>query len=285
MACHFKWLESVMKPFIVFVSIIIILSLTGLSAEVSAEGMEKEGEVTVPILLYHRISNDNSADSRYAVSVTDFKDQMEQLRYWGYTSITIKDLVDHINKGNSLPQRPIVITFDDGNLDVYENAFPIMERYGFTGTVYIVANRLNSEGFLQAEELQELLNHGWEVGSHGMTHTELTQNHALVRNEILQSRLDIEDALGIKVFSFAYPFGTLDWYVSSKVFDYGYRAAVGVGNLTNHSYGTVFNLSRREVQGGIDLEAFAELLPWTNYFLPSPPRKYLPNWWLLIQCI
>jgi hypothetical protein len=98
-----------------------------------------------------------------------------------------------------------------------------------------------------------------------------------VRNEILRSRLDIEDALGIKVFSLAYPFGLLDMYVSSKVFDYGYRAAVGVGNISNHSNGTIYNLSRREVQGGVDLEAFAELLPWTNHFLPSPPRKYLPD--------
>ena len=275
MCCHFKWLKSVMKPFIIFAAIILILSLTGLPAEVSAESLEKVRVVTVPILLYHSISSDSSANSRYAVSVTDFKDQMEQLRYWGYSPITIKDLVDHIKKGHSLPRRPIVITFDDGYLEVFDNAFPIMESYGFTGTVYIVANRLNSDGFLQVEELQELLNHGWEVGSHGMTHTELPQNHTLVRNEILRSRLDIEDALGIKVFSLAYPFGSFDMYVSSKVFDYGYRAAVGVGNISNHSNGTVYNLSRREVQGGVDLEAFAELLPWTNHFVPSPIRKYL----------
>jgi peptidoglycan/xylan/chitin deacetylase (PgdA/CDA1 family) len=266
-----------MKPFLVFVSIVIILCLTGLSAEVNAKGLETGREVTVPILLYHSISSDSSTNSRYAVSMTDFKDQMEQLRYWGYSSITIKDLVDHINKGHPLPRRPIVVSFDDGYLDVFDNAFPIMERYGFTGTVYIVANRLNSDGFLQVEELQELLNHGWEVGSHGMTHTELTQNHALVRNEVLQSRLDIENALGMKVFSFAYPFGLSDWYVSSKVLDYGYRAAVGVGHLMLHSYGTVYNLSRREVQGGVDLEAFAELLPWTNHFVPSPPRRHIPD--------
>ena len=148
MCCHFKWLESVMKLFIVFASIILILSLTGLPAEVSAESLEKVRVVTVPILLYHSISSDSSADSRYAVSVTDFKDQMQQLRYWGYSPIAIKDLVDHINKGHSLPRRPIVITFDDGYLDVFDHAFPIMERYGITGTVYIVANRLNSDGLL-----------------------------------------------------------------------------------------------------------------------------------------
>lgn len=256
--------------------LVIILGLLWLPDKGKAEDLTGR-EVTVPILLYHSISSDNSTGNRYVVTKRDFEDQMERLRYWGYSSITIKDLVNHLNKGYSLPHRPVVISFDDGYFNVFENAFPIMERYGFIGTVYIVANRLDSDGFLQQEELQVFLDHGWEIGSHGMTHTELTQNHDLVRNEILYSRLDIENTLGIKVFSFAYPFGNSDWYVSNKVLDYGYRAAVGVGNIFNHSSGTIYNLSRREIQGDFDLNEFADLLPWTNYFVPSPVRKYLPD--------
>jgi peptidoglycan/xylan/chitin deacetylase (PgdA/CDA1 family) len=233
--------------------------------------------VTVPILLYHRITDERAADSRYSVSIENFFQQMEELNYWGYSTISVEQLVDHISKGHTLPPRPVVISFDDGYLDVYNNAFPIMEKYGFTGTVYVVANRLNAEGFLQEEDLKTLLDQGWEIGSHGMTHTELTQNHALVRQEILQSRLDLEKALGIKVSSFAYPFGSVDGYISNKVFDYGYRAAVGVGHLVVHSFGTVYNLSRREVQGDADLEAFGDLLPWTDYYVPAPRQKYIPQ--------
>ena len=266
-----------MRPILLVLFAAIILGLWWFPTEADADDLLKGQEVTVPILLYHSISNDNSTDNRYVVPESEFEAQMKRLRHWGYSSITIKDLVDHINRGHSLPRRPVVISFDDGYLDVFENAFPIMERYGFFGTVYIVANRLNSDGFLQQDELQILLDNGWEVGSHGMTHTELTQNHELVRAEILHSRLEIENTLGIKVFSFAYPFGTSDWYVSNKVLDYGYRAAVGVGNVSNHSNGTVYNLSRREVQGGVDLDAFADLLPWTNVFIPSPIRKYHPE--------
>lgn len=266
-----------MKKFIFLSLTISILCLTGVTSLASAREPALERVVIVPILLYHRISDETSADSRYAVSVANFKDQMQRLRYWGYSPVTIKQLVDHIHKGYNLPSRPVVISFDDGYLDVYQNAFPIMERYGFTGTVYIVANRLESDGFLQVEQLNELIDHGWDVGSHSMTHTELTQNHALVRQEILQSRLDLENALGIKIFSFAYPFGSLDWYISYKVFDYGYRAGVGVGNLTSHSSATIYNLSRREIQGDADLEAFAELLPWSSYYVPAPKRKYIPD--------
>lgn len=257
--------------------IVLTLSMGGILQGSSALSDSKDRAVTVPILLYHSIADTNSDDSRYTVTIDNFTEQMKQLRYWGYSPISIKQLVDHIHKGHTLPPRPVVITFDDGYQDVYTNAFPIMEKYGYTGTVYIVANRLKSDGFLQEKELEILLDHGWEVGSHSMTHTELTQNHALVRQEILQSRLDLEDALGIKIYSFAYPFGSVDWYISNKVFDYGYRAGVSVGHLLIHSPGTVDNLSRREVLGDADLEAFADLLPWTGYFVPAPRQKYIPK--------
>lgn len=200
---------------------------------------------------------------------------MRQLSNWGYKTISIQDLVDHLYHGGPLPRRPVVITFDDGYRDVYVNAFPIMQRFGFTGTVYVVANRLNADGFLDLETMKILVEHGWEIGSHSMTHTELTQNHGLVRTEILQSRLDLDQALGIEVLTFAYPFGSLDEYVASKVYDYGYQSAVGVGNLSTHTAGTVFNLSRREVRGDADLKDFMDLLPWVGRFSPAPIRKYL----------
>lgn len=231
---------------------------------------------TVPILLYHSIPRQSAPSDRYEVSAARFDEQMRQLRDWGYSTISVQQLVNHIKKGYRLPPRPIVISFDDGYQNVFDNAYPIMERYGFTGSVYIVANRLNSDGFMNQKELVKLLDSGWEVGSHGMTHTELSQNHSLVRTEILQSRLDLDKALGIKVFSFAYPFGSLDWYTSSKVLDYGYFAAVGVGNLAVHSFGTVYNLSRHEVQGDASLDDFTELLPWTGRYVPPPKRKYTP---------
>lgn len=230
---------------------------------------------TVPILLYHDIPNHSAPSERYSVSAARFDEQMKLLKDYGYSTITIQQLVNHIREGQVLPARPIVISFDDGYQNIYDNAYPIMERYGLTGTVYIVANRLRSDGFLDRGQLKEMLASGWEVGSHGMTHTELTQNHDLVRTEILQSRLDLNDALGIKVFSFAYPFGSLDWYISSKVLDYGYFSAVGVGNLSQHSAGTIYNMSRREIEGDATLEEFEALLPWSGRNVP-PRRKYTP---------
>ena len=262
------------KNFLVVVFLMVVC-ISWFAFDTGEAQAAKDGAVTVPILLYHGIPDQSAPNQRYSVSAARFEQQMKLLKEWGYTTISIEQLVNHLRNGHGLPTRPIVISFDDGYQNVFDNAYPIMERYGFTGTVYIVANRLGAEGFMNHDELRKLVENGWEVGSHGMTHTELTQNHDLVRQEVLHSRLDINEALDIKVFSFAYPFGALDEFVASKVLDYGYSAAVGVGNLSQHSSGTITSMSRREVQGDASMEDFKELLPWKGRYV-QPRRKYIP---------
>jgi peptidoglycan/xylan/chitin deacetylase (PgdA/CDA1 family) len=221
------------------------------------------GHVTAPILLYHHISDDGNGN-RYYVSVADFRAQMEALRNWGYTSITVSQLVDVLLNGGNLPGRPVVITFDDGNLDVYQNAFPIMRDLGFVGTNYIVANRLQSKYFVNVEQLQEMADSGWEIGSHSMSHTDLTTDHSIANVEIRQSMLTLEDATGDAVSTFAYPYGETDEFISTKVSEYGYRAGMGLGLATDHYLSTLFYLSRIEIHGDYDMAKFASFLPWSG---------------------
>lgn len=224
------------------------------------------GEVIAPILLYHHISDDNPT-SRYYVSPADFEWQMRSLKEWGYTPITISLLVEALLTGAELPPRPIVITFDDGHLNVYENAFPLMQELGFVGVMYVVSNWLEANTFVHADHLQEMVAAGWEVGSHSMTHVDLTQNHDRIHPEVRTSMLDIQDAVGAPVQTFAYPFGYIDPYVVNKTVNYGYEAAVGLGSSWDHTLDSRYYLSRIEIQNGIDQQTFASLLPWS-----SPPE-------------
>ena len=220
------------------------------------------GQVVAPILLYHHVEGDVSY-SRYNVSIPDFRAQMQTLHDWGYNAIPISLLLDALINGAELPPKPIVITFDDGNLNVYENAFPIMQEFDFPGVFYIVGNRVNSgTNIAQAPQLQEMVDAGWEIGSHSYTHTDLTLNHNIVRYEILQSKLDIEDALGVDVQTFAYPFGTVDPYLAEKVQDYGYRGGMGLGASWTHTWGTMFYLSRIEIHGDFTVDDMGVRLPW-----------------------
>jgi peptidoglycan/xylan/chitin deacetylase (PgdA/CDA1 family) len=221
------------------------------------------GHVIAPILLYHHVSN-AYAGNRYYVTLANFRDQLQALRDWGYTSITVSTLVDVLIHGGNLPPRPVVITFDDGNLDIYQNAFPIMHQMGFMGTFYIVANRLHSSSFVDVNQLKEMINDGWEIGSHSMSHVDLTLDHSVVRYEVLQSRLALEDALGISINTFAYPYGKIDEYVANKTSEYGYQAGIGLGLSWEHTLGTLFYLNRMEIQGDYSIASLKVLLPYSS---------------------
>jgi peptidoglycan/xylan/chitin deacetylase (PgdA/CDA1 family) len=105
---------------------------------------------------------------------------------------------------------------------------------------------------------------GWEIGSHAMSHVDLTTDYSIARYEILQSRLTLEEATGEPVNTFAYPYGKTDEFVTNKVSEYGYRAGMGLGSSYEHTLGTLFYLSRIEVQGDYSFSKFSSLLPWTN---------------------
>ena len=106
----------------------------------SPSGQKLPDQVTVPILLYHHVVAENHP-GRYYVSRENFAAQMRSLKSWGYTTITIKQLVRKLTKGSPLPDRPVVITFDDGNLDVYEYAYRIMDELSFIGSGGFVGYR------------------------------------------------------------------------------------------------------------------------------------------------
>jgi peptidoglycan/xylan/chitin deacetylase (PgdA/CDA1 family) len=239
--------------------------------------LQGPGKVVCPILLYHHIGLPSSpAASTYYVAREDFEMQMKALSDWGYTSISITQLTEAILHGARLPNRPVVITFDDGDLDVFTNAYPLMQKYGFSGVVYIVVNFLYADGYMGIDQIKEMVAAGWEVGSHSMTHADLRYAHDSLDVEIAQSRIDLQEALGLPVRSFAYPFGEMDATVSTQVQSYGYTSAVGLGTLWNQSFYNLYYLSRRPVIGGVDLGTIASYLPWSGpvelvpTFTPTP---------------
>jgi peptidoglycan/xylan/chitin deacetylase (PgdA/CDA1 family) len=221
------------------------------------------GDALVPILLYHRIADDSSGNF-YTVSLENFRNQMEALRDWGYTSITPTYLATVLVKGGELPPRPVVITFDDGYKEVYQNAFPIMRELGFVGTNYLDVHCLGLKYCVSVEQLQQMADAGWELGSHSMSHTDLTTDHSIADYEIHQSKLALEEAVQEEVSTFAYPFGKTDEFISNKVRNYGYVAGMGVGLGVDHDLTSLYNLSRIEIQPDYDLRKFASLLPWYN---------------------
>ncbi len=178
----------------------------------------------VPILNYHKI------DTLYhALSIPpqEFEEQMAYLYQNGFTTITPEDLMAYLNHGKALPEKPILITFDDGYLDNYTNAYPIMKKYGFTATIFLVTNLVgHDERFMTWDQVREMQQDGFVFGSHTVSHTPLTKlTREQAMEELVNSRKEIEHQLGTKARYFAYPTGAYNLQVEEMVKQAGYKAA------------------------------------------------------------
>ena len=227
--------------------------------------------VIVPIILYHRIAV-SPINSEYYVPPEKFEEEIKLLRDWEYTPIKVDMLLKAILEGVELPPRPIIITFDDGHLNNYTTAFPIMQKYGFTGVLYIVGNYMGTPEYMSADQIKEMAEAGWEVGSHSMSHLDLTLlEPEYQRSEIVNSREKLEAELGVPVLSFAYPFGVSNSSVIDYVHFAGYTSAMGLGFTFDQGSSNLFNLQRRDIKGSYDVLKFASFLPWQGdpVFLPT----------------
>ncbi|MGZ6347295.1 MAG: polysaccharide deacetylase family protein [Anaerolineales bacterium] len=242
----------------------------------------------MPILLYHHIAV-SPIDSRYYVTPDSFESELRLLKNWGYTSITTSMLMQAIMNGAALPPHPIILSFDDGNEDNYTNAFPIMQKYGFTGVLYIVYDYMNNPGYMTADQIKEMAATGWEVGSHTLTHPNLITDAQNLRAEIVDSRKDLQKALGVPILTFAYPFGDASSAATDYVHFAGYIAAMGATGYTpDQGKGNLFMLQRSEIKGSEDAKTFTRFLPWIGdpSFLPTdtptptlrPTRTLVPTY-------
>jgi peptidoglycan/xylan/chitin deacetylase (PgdA/CDA1 family) len=196
---------------------------------------------------------------------------MQALHDWGYTAITPTQLINAITVGTELPARPVVITFDDGDLSVYTKAFPIMKQYGFVGAIYLVGRYLNAEDFVTTAMAKELAANGWEVGAHSMNHLDLTTQHDHLGEETRRVRGLLRSELDLPINTFAYPFGTIDAEVADAVGKAGYLGAMGLGIGYQHNIYDLYYLVRTEVRAGTTIEELGQMLPYPGKpGTPSP---------------
>jgi peptidoglycan/xylan/chitin deacetylase (PgdA/CDA1 family) len=223
--------------------------------------LQGPGTIVCPILLYHHLGDTESTDpnvSEYFVGVAQFTSEMQTLYDLGFRTITITQLADAIRRGGFLPEKSVVITFDDGFESVNTIAYPIMESFGFIGVTYVPARVINVPGYESADELKQLVSSGWEVGSHSFSHPFLTKSSNLTL-EIGGSKAIIEKLIGSSVSSFAYPYGDTNADVTNRVAEY-YSSGAGLGDFVRQ--GAYYYLSRRPILRNTPIATFI------GYLLP-----------------
>lgn len=166
----------------------------------------------VPILCYHQVRDWREKDSKaakdYIIPIATFKDHMKMLADSGYHTILPDQLYDYLNNGTALPSKPIMLTFDDTDLDQFTIAAPEMKKYGFKGVFFVMTVSLGRPNYMSRDQVKQLSDMGHVIGSHTWDHHNVKkyQGQDWV-TQIEKPTKTLEEITGKKIQHFAYPFG------------------------------------------------------------------------------
>jgi peptidoglycan/xylan/chitin deacetylase (PgdA/CDA1 family) len=185
---------------------------------------------TVPVLCFHQLREFRPDDSAYARTMITppsvFTAQLQALRDGGYTPITASALIDHLQFGTALPERPVLLTFDDGSVTHHSVALPALTDFGFPATFFPMTVVLDKPDWLSSDQLRELDRAGMTIGAHTWDHQRtdrLTGDQWATQLD--QPRAQLAEILGHPVDLLAYPFGVWSQEALAHVAAVGYRAA------------------------------------------------------------
>lgn len=217
------------------------------------------------ILMYHAVADDLTENElSYSTPVAEFGRQMAFLAQRGYRVVTLRELCSYWTQGKAVPPRMVALTFDDGYDCLYRTGMPVLQRWGFSATLFMVSGYVGRLGdfdvahgiparqMLTGQQLRELHRNGIEIGSHTATHADLpTLDACALRDEVQGSKAALEDLLGAEVSSFAYPKGRFNSAVRDAIEQAGYSAACSTRAGLNCAMTDRYAL--RRAQFGADL--------------------------------
>jgi peptidoglycan/xylan/chitin deacetylase (PgdA/CDA1 family) len=200
------------------------------------------------ILMYHSIGGGGNGEvgaGLYSVSIEDFRRQMEYIA--------------EINEsqGHKVTRSPVVVTFDDGLLDNYTNAYPILKKFGLKAHFFVLAGKIGAEGYMSWEQIKDLSSAGMVIGSHGMTHRILTElNDEDLDYELRESKMILEERLEAGVDCLSIPRGFYNQKIITMAKEAGYKAVY----TSNTKYSNKFIISRISVKRNWGLSRFTYTL-------------------------
>ena len=164
----------------------------------------------VPVLCYHRIENDHKGD--YTVTPATFTAHMKILADSGYHSVSPAQLYDYLVYNKALPEKPVMITFDDSRVEHAVIAAPVMQKYGFRGAFFIMTITYNKKNYMTTEQIAQLAKAGHTIGPHSWDHTMVTKYKEAAdwQKQVAIPKAKLEKIVGKPVEYWAYPNGVYD---------------------------------------------------------------------------
>lgn len=207
-----------------------------------------------PTVMYHRVVDSIDGPDPYALSITsqDLESQLKHLKSSGYQSVSLQEALSVAGGASTASGKQVVLTFDDGYMDFMTHALPLLQKYEFTATVYLVSDEISGTNtwdhgkvehadLMGPAEIKEAGAAGITFGSHSRNHPRLADLPIdEAREEITGSKKALEDLLGEEMQIFCFPFGNSSEPVRDIVREAGYHAALGIEQREHE----LFNISR-----------------------------------------
>lgn len=213
----------------------------------------------IPVLNYHSITVDPG--NRATITPEKFTEQMNYLAEQSYTTLTLQQFTDILEGRMQAPDKPVLLTFDDGYADNYEHALPLLKQLGFHATLFVSPGMTDDGYYLNWDQIREMHEAGWDIQPHGMTHPHLPK---LSREEqewqIAEARKQIEDHLGTTADIFCYPYGEYNRTTLKILKAHGFRYAFTIHQGWADAKQDPYKLKRIFVNGEESLEEWAKRL-------------------------
>lgn len=229
------------------------------------EGLTMTNEnVGVPVLYYHSV--DSSEANEVIISPEKLREELNFIKDSGYTTLTMSELNDYILNNSPIPEKSIVITFDDGYADNYANAFPILKELDIKATIFVISNFTDKDGYyMTSQQIKEMSDYGIDIQSHTASHAHLNQlTYEEQLNELKTSKEKLESITEKPVISIAYPFGDYDDNTILASKEAGYSLSFNTNRGLSDRNDNPLTLNRIYVSSAYSIEQFKEILNTTE---------------------
>jgi peptidoglycan/xylan/chitin deacetylase (PgdA/CDA1 family) len=256
--------------------------------------------VELKVLMYHRIvtRDENHDENPFSIDEDEFRQQLKMLEHFNFTPITFEDFYLYQKNKLTLPKKPIILTFDDGLKGIYEIAFPLLREFNMRAVIFVMGDRSlhkanwykSSDGeacsLITNDQILELREEGFEIGSHGMSHMPLAgMDTKLQVQEVRGSKESIENLLGEDIYTFSYPYGLFDEHSKKIVKKTGYQFACGVYTGPPKFGTNMYDIRRLAIKNNINFLSYLvriltpyEYVEWIYRKFRTKRDKTGPEW-------
>ncbi|PIE71885.1 MAG: hypothetical protein CSA22_00570 [Deltaproteobacteria bacterium] len=233
----------------------------------SPSGIRADRIQTVPVLVYHRFAA--AGNDTYIVNAEQFKAQMRYLKDQQYHVVSLDEFAGFLNGDNPLPEKSVMLTFDDGWASIYAYAYPVMRAFGFPGVLFVYTDFIGGGKAMTWAQIRELSENGFAIACHSKTHRNLTKRQpgesmtdylSAIAEELNTSRQVIYKKTGVTTQFLAYPYGKTDPVIVSLARRFGFKGGFTVDRGGNPFCQDPFLIRRSMIFGKHDLDDFIDNL-------------------------